>query len=283
MSEPASEREPAGQPDGADRSDSADEANESATNESAAKGDRSRAMLNGGLGRVVEAGLSGDSVSAKGVLDAIGGWRGVVESLLPATIYLVVYVITRDPRLSAIAPLVLAGVSVLWRLVRKETLTAALSGVVGVVVCVAAVMFSGEGSSYFVPGFFINGAWILAHTVSLLIGWPLIGLLLGFLRGSLTDWRTHASLRHAAQLCTVIWIAVFAARLAVQLPLYFAAPPFGSDQGATEALGIARLVMGVPLFALAVLFTWLVLSRVSSLVDARNASEAQADSRSSDE
>lgn len=215
----------------------------------------------GGLGRVVEAGLSGDAVSARGVLEAIGGWRGIVESLLPATVYLGVFVITRDARLSAIAPLVLAGAAVLWRLLRKEPLTAALSGVLGVAVCVAAVMLSGEGSSYFVPGFFINAAWILAHTVSLLIGWPLIGLLLGFLRGSLTAWRRVPELRHAAQLTTVLWIAVFAARLAVQLPLFFS--------GSTEALGIARLVMGVPLFALAVLFTWLVLSRVGSLVDAR--------------
>lgn len=231
--------------------------------------------LGGGLGRVVEAGLSGDAVSARGVLDAIGGWRGVVESLLPATVYLGAYVLTRDARLSAIAPLALAAIAVGWRLIRREPLTAALSGVIGVVVCVAAVMLSGEGSSYFVPGFYINGAWILAHAISLLVGWPLLGLLLGFLRGSLTEWRKERALRRAAQLSTVIWIAVFAARLAVQLPLYFS--------GNTEGLGIARLVMGVPLFAVAVLFTWLVLSRVSSMVDAQKPTETQEDASSSDE
>lgn len=239
--------------------------------------------LNGSLGRVVEAGLSGESVSARGILVAIGGWRGVVESLLPATVYLCVYIVTRDARLSAIAPLLLAGIALVWRLFRKEPVSAALSGVVGVVVCVAAVMFSGEGSSYFVPGFFINGAWVLAHTISLLAGWPLIGLLLGFLRGSLTEWRKVAALRHAAQLCTVIWIAIFAARLAVQLPLFFAAPPIGTDPAATDALGLARLVMGVPLFAVAALFTWLVLSRVSSTVDAQQDSKQQEESDSSDE
>lgn len=224
-----------------------------------------RQALKGGLGKVVSAGMSGEAVSASGVLSAIGGWRGVLESLVPATVYLVVYVITQDPRLSAIAPLVIAGLAVLWRLLRKEPLTAALSGVIGVVVCVAAVMFSGEGSSYFVPGFYINGAWILAHTISLLVGWPLIGLLLGFLRGSLTEWKKIPALRRTAQLVTIFWILVFAARLVVQLPLYFA------DN--TSALGIARLVMGVPLFALAILFTWLLLSRVSAMVDA--AKEAQ--------
>lgn len=220
------------------------------------------------LGRVVEAGLSGETVSAGGVLAAIGGWRGVLESLLPATVYLVMFVITHDARLSAIAPLVLAGIAVLWRVLRREPLTAALSGVLGVVICAAAVMFSGDGSSYFVPGFFINGAWILAHAISLLVGWPLIGVLLGVLRGSLTEWRSVPALRRTSQIATVFWIIVFAARLGVQLPLYFA--------GETAALGIARLVMGVPLFAIAVLFTWLLLSRVSAVVGPIDAQDPQA-------
>ena len=58
------------------------------------------------------------------------------------------------------------------------------------------------------------------------------------------------------------------------------------DAGAVEALGVARLVMGVPLFAIAVIFTWLVLSRVSSAVDAAaaaNEERAAADPQSSDE
>lgn len=237
--------------------------------------DASQKPPGGSLGRVVEAGLSGEAVSARGILDAIGGWRGVVESLLPATVYLAMFVWTRDVRLSAIAPLVIAGAAVTWRLIRREPLSAALSGVLGVVVCAAAVLFTGEGSSYFVPGFFINAAWILAHTISLLVGWPLIGLLLGFLRGSLTDWRKVPALRRSAQVATLLWIVVFAARLAVQLPLYFS--------GLTEALGIARLVMGVPLFAVAVLFTWLLLSRVSAAVDNSTLSISMEQDSSSDE
>lgn len=227
-----------------------------------------------GIGRALEAGLDGESLTAKGVLAAIGGWRGVVESLLPALVFLIVFVVTRDARISAIAPLVLAVVAAGVRLIRREPLTAALSGFIGVLVCVAAVLFTGEGRNYFVPGFWINGAWIAAHGISLAVGWPLLGLLMGFLRGSLTEWRSVPLLRRAAALCTVVWILVFVARLAVQLPLYFAAgaPGLGSPDssaataGALEALGIARLVMGVPLFALAIIFTWLVLSRVSSRV-----------------
>lgn len=218
----------------------------------------------GGLSRAVEAGLAGETATAKGLLDAIGGWRGIVESLLPATVYLVCFVITRDGQLSIIAPVVLSVSAILVHLVRREPVTAAISGLIGVIVCAAAVLLTGEGSSYFVPGFYINAAWIVAYSVSLIVGWPLIGLVLGFLRGSLTEWRRVPVLKHAAQLTSVLWLIVFSARLAVQLPLYFADRAGAS--GALEALGIARLVMGVPLFALAVLFTWLVLARVSARV-----------------
>ncbi|MBL5973328.1 MAG: DUF3159 domain-containing protein [Candidatus Leucobacter sulfamidivorax] len=231
----------------------------------------------GGLGRVVEAGLSGEAVSAGGVLAVIGGWRGVVESLLPATVYLVTYVFTQEPRISAIVPVVIALIAVAVRLIRREPLSAAISGLLGVLVCAAAVLFTGEGSSYYVPGFWINAAWIAAHAVSLLVGWPLLGLLVGFLRGSLTAWRRSKPLVRAVRLCTVVWIALFAGRLAVQLPLYFADQ--AGEPGALEALGVARLVMGVPLFAVAAIFTWLVLSRVSATVP----SEAVPSAQSSDE
>ena len=48
-----------------------------------------------------------------------------------------------------------------------------------------------------------------------------------------------------------IWVGVFLTRLAVQLPLYLA--------GALVALGIARAAMGVPIFAIAIWLTYLVL------------------------
>lgn len=236
-----------------------------------------------GLGGVVEASLGGEAVSARGILGAIGGWRGIAETFVPASLYLTMYVLTRDAKLSAIVPLALAGIAFLWRLIRREPFEAALSGLLGVAVCAAVTLFTGKGEDYYLPGFLINGAWVIGHTVSLLVGWPLIGLLLGFLRGSLTDWRKNPALKRAARLCTLFWIALFASRLLVQLPLYFAARN-GDDaaaDAATDALGLARLLMGVPLFAITILFTWLVLSRVSSAVDAANKVEATTGGKTS--
>ena len=52
---------------------------------------------------------------------------------------------------------------------------------------------------------------------------------------------------------TWLWAGVFGLRLAVQIPLYLQ----GSD--AVGWLGTAKLVMGVPLFAVGLWITWLMV------------------------
>ncbi|MGO1539298.1 MAG: DUF3159 domain-containing protein [Leucobacter sp.] len=213
------------------------------------------AKAGGALGRTVEAGLSGEAVSVRGVLAAIGGVRGVIETLVPGILYLVVYVFTQDAYTAVIAPAAIAVIAVAVRLIRREPTASAFSGAIGVAVCVAFTLWTGQGTGYFIPGFWINGAWILGLGISLIVGWPLIGLAVGALRGDLTGWRRDRTIFRLSAIVTLVWLLLFVARLAVQLPLYFA------DN--TEALGIARLVMGVPLFALVVILSWMLLGRAA--------------------
>lgn len=219
----------------------------------------SNAALGGGVGRAVRAGLGGESLSRKGVLDAIGGWRGIAETLVPGLLFLVMFTFTRDARISAIGPAALAIIAVAVRLIRKEPVASAFSGAAGVAIAVAATLFTGRGEDYYLPGFWTNGLWSLGLIISILVGWPLLGFVLGGLRGDLRAWRRDRSLRRIANGLTLLWLVMFVARLAVQLPLYFAGR--ADTPGAIEALGVARLVMGVPLFALVIVFTWMVLSR----------------------
>lgn len=245
--------------------------------------------LSGAWGRAVRAGAGGEALSGKGVLSAIGGWRGVSETLLPGMLFLVMFTVTRDARIAAIGPAILALIAIVIRLVRREPVTSALSGAIGVGIAVAATLFTGRGSNYYVPGFWTNGLWSAGLLLSILIGWPLLGLAIGAFRGDLVGWRKDRRLKRVGTGLTVLWLGLFLARLAVQLPLWFAAQSAseGTDAGnaATDALGVARLVMGVPLFALAVVFTWMVLSKVSAESrasdredEADSGGEAQAES-----
>ena len=74
-----------------------------------------------------------------------------------------------------------------------------------------------------------------------------------------TQWRSDPLALKQYTIATWIWVAMFALRLGVQGPLYLA----GSDYIA--ALGTARLVMGVPLFALVLWFTWRLVRQPESV------------------
>ena len=212
---------------------------------------------NSGLAQGISAGLRGEQITGQGLLQSVGGVLGIVEAVVPGLLYLTIFIITQDARVSVIAPTVLVVVMFAWRLIRKQTLVTALSGVFGVAVCVATTLFTGKGEDYFLPGFWINGVWSVALIISLAVGWPILGFVVGALNGNFTSWRGNPQIRKAATVLSLLWLALFVLRLVVQLPLYF--------EGNVAALGVARLVMGTPLFALLVLYSWLLFRNVASL------------------
>lgn len=192
------------------------------------------------------------------ILHAIGGWRGLVESSLPAVAFLVLFTVTKELNLSLIAALAAAGVFTLIRLVQGSKLVSALTGLVGVAICAFAAYRTGNASDYFVVGFWTNGVYILAYLLSMLVRWPLMGLIFAVIRGEALTWRQNPVRLRQYMLATWIITVLMMLRLAVQVPLYFA--------NNVEALGATRLIMGLPLYALGVWLAW----RVSAPEEALN-------------
>ncbi|MGR4009714.1 DUF3159 domain-containing protein [Leucobacter sp. 1207-22] len=220
--------------------------------------------IGGSMGRAVAAATSGEDLTAEGVLRTIGGWRGVVETIVPAFVFIVIFAITQEARTAALASGALAIVAVIVRLVQRETIVAALSGALGVGIAVLITLITGRGVDYFLSGFIVNAAWSLGLLVSIVVGWPAIGLILGFLRGDVTGWRKDRFVRRAAVWLTTLWLLLFLGRLVVQFPMYLA--------NQVEMLGVARIVMGIPLFAAGVVVTWLVLRKLPKPEDAESRS-----------
>lgn len=215
--------------------------------------------LGGGIARAVRAGADGEAVTASGVLGAIGGVRGIIETVLPSLVFLGIFVATGDARVAAIVPGVLALVLVVVRLLQRETVVSALSGMLGVGIAVIITLITGRGVDFYLSGFVVNVVWGTGLLISILVGWPAIGLLIGMLQGDLKGWRRTPRVRRVALWLTVLWLSLFIARLAVQLPMYLSE--------SVGALGTARIVMGVPLFALVVIATWIVIQRTTSTSD----------------
>jgi len=206
----------------------------------------------GGAAR--RAGLDSDSGEStqKVVWSAIGGWRGVLESVLPSLAFVVLFTLRPEPLILSLGVSVgLAGVFTLVRLVQKSPPSAALGGLVAAGAAALLALWTGRGADNFVPGLITNALYGTAMIVSALIGWSLIGLAVGFLMGEGTAWRTDRRRRRAFFWLGIAWGLLFLLRLAVQLPLYL------TDQ--VTLLGTLKLIMGLPLFAPMIAVTWLVV------------------------
>lgn len=183
---------------------------------------------------------------------ALGGWRGIFDSGVPTILFVVVYLATSSNLTTAIwVALGGAVVIALWRIIRRESLQQIAAGLVGVGISAFVASRTGTGEGYFIPGLLQNAAYGVAFLISILIGWPLIGVIVGFLTGRGVSWRGDSELRKAYAAASWIWVGLFALRIAVQFPLYLA--------GWVGPLGVAKVVMGVPLFVAAAYFTYLVL------------------------
>lgn len=191
---------------------------------------------------------------------AMGGWRGVLESVLPGLAFVLLYTFTQHLPLSLGVSVGLAAIFTIVRLVQRSTLSAALGGLIATGAAAALALWTGRGEDNFVPGLITNAVYGTAFLISAVIGWSIIGLAVGFLMNDGVAWRSDRRKKRVFFWLAIAWAALFFARLAVQLPFYFA--------GDVTTLGTLKLVMGLPLFAPLVAVTWLAARAVYSRADA---------------
>ena len=180
---------------------------------------------------------------------ALGGTRGVIETSAPGLVFVIVYV----------AASAVALIACIIRLIQRQSVAQALSGLLGVAVGVVFAAATGRGENYFAWGIATNVAMAAAFALSALARRSLVGFFYAMLTGLPKDWGRDPSLRPLRRRCTMLtwmWAALFGLRVAVQAPLWAA--------GAVAALGVAKLALGLPLFALGAWATWWGLRDYSS-------------------
>jgi hypothetical protein len=206
-----------------------------------------QAARNAGIGQV----KPGETPTGASLLKAIGGARGLVESILPGLAFLVIYTFTKNLVLAVTAPVALAVVFVIVRLVSRSAVMPAIAGLIGVGVSAGLALFTGRAEDNFLVGIVINAVCLVILLISLIARRPLIGIIAGLLVGDPGGYRTDKAKFRVVLVATWCWVGLFAARLGFELPLYFA--------GQTELLGSVKLIMGVPLYAGLLWVTWLLV------------------------
>ncbi|MET9605602.1 DUF3159 domain-containing protein [Streptomyces sp. NPDC006512] len=200
------------------------------------------------------------AVTQAALFDAFGGIRGTVETMLPGLLFVMIYTINKDVKLSAIAAGAVAVLLVVVRLLRKDTVKHAFSGVFGVGVGVAFALFTGSAKGFYLPGMIYGAGLGVAFTVSALVGFPLLGVVLGPVFKENLSWRTRNPGRKKAYTkASLAWGLIFLAKYAILFPLYW--------WGDATQLGWVLIALKLPPMVLAVYFTWLFLAKAPPPID----------------
>ena len=188
----------------------------------------------------------------KSLLAGMGGWLGVVETILPSVLFGSSFALTGEALISVVLAGGTSALFILYRLFTRKSASSALIGALAVGFAAwLALREGGQAVDYFIPGFITNAVYGSVLLLSILVRWPLIGVLVEVLRGHDTSWKKNKKVLTIYSALTAFWVGFFSLRLAIQLPLYFA--------GNTELLATARVAMGPPLYALVIVSTWLML------------------------
>jgi len=208
-----------------------------------------------GIGQVAP----GEVPTAGSLLSAIGGVRGLIESILPGLGFLVLYSVTRNLLLSVLVPVAISLVFVVIRLVGRTPLTQAFAGVAGIAISAVLALVTGKPEDNFLPGIVINCVSLVVLLISIVARWPLIGVIVGFLTNEGSAWRGNRARRRVLYIATWLWCGLFALRLAVEVPLYLSRE--------IEWLAGTKLLLGVPLYAAFIWITWLLVRVVYGRAD----------------
>ncbi|MFM5905438.1 MAG: DUF3159 domain-containing protein [Micrococcales bacterium] len=206
--------------------------------------------------------LNGEQVQFTGqsLLTSLGGWLGIVESIIPTVAFGISYSVSQSVLLSFF---ISGGLSVLFiarQLIGKAPLSQAIAGLFALGVTAFFTLRPGASDvDYFVRGLLTNAIYGSVLLLSVLIRWPVIGLLVGLLKDQSVSWRKDKALSRRYTAVTLMWVGLFAIRLAFEYPLFAA--------GNLEALTLVKTILGVPFYALVLWLSWLSLRSV--IIDKR--------------
>lgn len=188
------------------------------------------------------------------VLSAFGGKKGLIDSGIPSVIFLLVFNLRDDLQDALYASVGVSIVLTIIRLLARDTVQHAFSGLIGALICAWFANRTGNPSDVFVPKLLTNLGYGTVYLIANLAGWPILGLMLGPILGENFLWRNDPARKKAYLRASWIWVAMFFTRIAVQYPIY--------KSGNVNLLGTVNLAMGYPLFIATAYASWMILKSV---------------------
>jgi len=181
----------------------------------------------------------------------IGGWQGAIEGMLPPIVFVGVY-LASNLTWAIVVTLVVAAALAVLRLARRERPIRVAGALLVVLLGAYVAYYTGSAAAYFWPLVLANALSALAFALSIMIRWPLLGVIVGPIAGTRMRWRQDPDLLRAYSRASWLWVLLNVVRALAQVPLIQ-----GEDLWALAAIR--------PVFYLLVILTilgsWAIIKR----------------------
>ena len=187
---------------------------------------------------------------------ALGGRRGMIEAAVPTILFTTIWLSTRELQLALILSVAAAVIMLGARLVQRSTIQFCANALFGIGIgWLFVYMSASRGGSeneqalaYFLPGIIYNSAYTVVLALTCIVGWPLVGFMVGSVTGDPTAWHED---RQIVRLCSLLtWLLVLPClvRVVTQAPIWLAGNSGAIDADtAIATLGILKIALGWPL------------------------------------
>lgn len=200
----------------------------------------------------------GDPTREESLARLLGGGKAALEGSVAPIAFLIAWLASGGDLLaSVIWSLVASVLTLVYALVERRRPKAVLIGMLMTVVAALIAAYTGEARNFFLIQLLSNAASALAWMVSIVVGWPFLGLIVGGLIGTRTRWRRDPVLLRAYRRASWIWVLQYVIRVVVFSVLWWL------DE--TTWLAIMRAALTYPLIIACVAVSgWVLFASIPS-------------------
>jgi hypothetical protein len=184
---------------------------------------------------------------------SLGGARGMIESALPFIAFTIAWVAARQLYPAIAAAVITAALLAIIRLVQRQSIKYVVQAVIPTAIAVLIATRTGRAQDIFLPGILYNGALAVISLLTVVIGKPLVGFIIGAAVGDPTGWTRDRGLVRMTSKLTLVLAVPYITRFVIQLPLFLG--------GQVVLLGIAKVVLGWPMLIAALTVIGFMLSK----------------------
>ena len=190
-------------------------------------------------------------VTGSSIVKSMGGWLGIAESVLPTIVFVTTFQLTSNIWIAIACSGSLSVAALVRQLIVRSALTQAVVGALSIALTIWLTIRDNNASDYFLQGLITNSVYLGIGLLSMLFRWPFVGVFVGFLIGEGFAWRKKRSHLTRFMAATALYTGLYALRLSIEVPLYLS--------NNLSALGAAKLILGIPFYAITLWLIWLVI------------------------